>query len=100
MATYNVTLIDEARGLNKTIQVLGNETILDVSDKHEMDLPFSCRAGACATCTGKLTKGSVNQDQQCYLDDEQTEAGYVLLCVAFPTSDCTIELGKRGKVQK
>jgi ring-1,2-phenylacetyl-CoA epoxidase subunit PaaE len=61
--------------------------ILDSARAAGLPAPFACKAGVCATCRAKVTKGKVEMAARYGLTDEEVEAGYVLTCQSVPLGD-------------
>lgn len=85
MTTHTVEI--ERDGETTTIEVAEDEYILDAAEDAGLDLPYSCRDGACTSCVGRIEAGAVERNGVA-LDQDQKEDGYVLLCCASPRSDC------------
>lgn len=90
MAKYKVRLLNKAQNLDVTIECPDDKFILEAAEDNNVELPYSCRAGSCSTCLGKVTKGTVDQPDQTFLDEDQMANGFVLTCVAYATSDVEI----------
>ena len=87
---YKITL---ANRKNSSFLVDPKRPILESLRNQGVDLPYGCQYGGCITCAAKLILGSVNQQEQVALNNRQISNGYVILCVALPVTDCTLEVG-------
>ena len=82
--------LNTPEGATETFECDEDTFILDALEAAGIDHPSSCRAGACSSCAMKILEGTVNQEEQSFLDEDQMEEGYVLTCVALPTSNVTL----------
>lgn len=83
----------ELRNAGVSLNVSADEPIYKAALKAGVQLPIGCDYGGCITCAAKLLEGSVKQPGASALNARQSKAGYVLLCVARPKSNCVIEEG-------
>jgi 2Fe-2S type ferredoxin len=83
----------------ETVEVANNETILDAGEDEGWDLPYACRQGQCVSCAGQIQDGEatefIRHSNNEALFDDDTEDGYCLTCVAYPTAEFTIETGEQ-----
>lgn len=90
MTTFTITLAN--RG-GVAFEVDHRKPLLQSLREQGVDLPYGCKYGGCITCAAKMITGKVNQKTQVALNNRQINNGYVILCVARPMSDCTLEIG-------
>jgi len=65
-------------------------TLLEIAESEGIAIASSCRAGVCQACRTRVREGTVDCRSD-VLDPEDREAGYVLPCVSWATSDCVME---------
>jgi ferredoxin len=85
---YAVKLVLED-GTEQVVECDAETYVLDAAEEAGLEIPYSCRAGACSTCVGKVTEGTIDQSDGS-IDEDVAENGFCLTCVTYPTSDCTI----------
>jgi ring-1,2-phenylacetyl-CoA epoxidase subunit PaaE len=82
LATIAVTMDGRRRSFT---MAPGDASVLDAAERAGLELPFSCRAGICATCRAKIVRGGAVMTHNIALQPWETEAGFILGCQARPT---------------
>ena len=83
----SIKITYRVEGHETTVEGDKNKTLLDIALENDIDAPYSCKGGACATCIGRLKKGTVELEQNYILTDGEIEDGLIITCQAYPTSD-------------
>ncbi len=68
------------------------ETILQAALKNNIHLPYSCRAGRCASCTLVCVSGNVKMSINEVLTAKDLREGLVLTCVGYAETDLLLQL--------
>ena len=95
LAAQMAQLQEKAAGLTLSVTLDGRTrkvefsqaNILDSAREAGLPAPFACKAGVCATCRAKVTKGKVEMAARYGLTDEEIAAGYVLTCQSVPLGE-------------
>lgn len=75
-------------GHKKSFQMSsGGGNIVDAAAAQGVELPYSCKAGVCATCRTHVRDGEVRMDTNYGLEPWEVEAGYVLACQSHPVTE-------------
>ncbi|MDP3785691.1 MAG: CDP-6-deoxy-delta-3,4-glucoseen reductase [Undibacterium sp.] len=86
--TFQVTISPSGRRFDCE----ADETVLAAALRAKLILPYGCKNGACGSCKGVITSGTVQHGahQQKALSDEEVAQGSAIFCCALPQSDLTI----------
>ncbi|MBE9193265.1 2Fe-2S iron-sulfur cluster binding domain-containing protein [Gloeocapsopsis crepidinum LEGE 06123] len=95
---YKIRIRDRARDKNYTLEVPEDSYILQSAEHQGVELPFSCRNGACTTCAVRVLAGEIYQPEAMGLSLELRSKGYALLCVSYPLSDLEVETQDEDEV--
>ena len=60
------------------------KTLLDAALDSKIKMPYSCKAGVCATCRCHLVEGEVEMLNNYSLEPWELEKGYILSCQSIP----------------
>ncbi|MBD2596279.1 ferredoxin [Nostoc sp. MBR 210] len=96
--TYKIKIRDRATGKEYTLQVPDDRYILHSAEQQGVELPFSCRNGACTACAVRVLSGEIDQPEAVGLSLELRRQGYALLCVSYARSDLEVETQDEDEV--
>ena len=77
----------------RTIEIGGDEFILDAARRAGIELPSLCERGWCCTCAVKVLSGTIDQSASLRYYEEDQRAGFGLICTGRPRSDLYLRPG-------
>jgi len=77
----------------RTIEIGGDEFILDAARRAGIELPSLCERGWCCTCAVKVLSGTIDQSASLRYYEEDRRAGFALICTGRPRSDLSLRPG-------
>jgi ring-1,2-phenylacetyl-CoA epoxidase subunit PaaE len=86
-AREDISLSIRIDGAVHKLAMRKDETVLEAAERHELDLPYSCRGGMCCSCRARLLEGAGAMDQNFSLEPWEEEAGFVLTCQFRPATE-------------
>ena len=95
---YKIQVNVRTKDIKYTVQVPDDRYILHCAEQQGMELPFSCRNGACTTCAVRVLQGEIYQPEAVGLSPVLRKKGYALLCVSYARSDLEVETQDEDEV--
>ncbi|MFM2060513.1 MAG: ferredoxin [Cyanobacteriota bacterium] len=96
--THTIRVHNRQTGVSHTLQVPEDRYILHTAEHNGIEMPFSCRNGACTTCAVRVLSGEIYQPEAIGLSPDLRRQGYALLCVSYARSDLEVETQDEDEV--
>ena len=95
---YQIKIHDRQTDTHHQVNVRSDRYILHSAENQGLELPFSCRNGACTACAVRVKSGHLSQPEAMGLSPQLQSQGYALLCVSYACSDLEVETQDEDEV--
>lgn len=85
-ADTGVTITLDGSNMRCEIKAGESATLLESASQAGIDIPYSCKAGVCATCRCRLLEGEVKMIHNYSLEQWELDSGYILSCQSVAKS--------------
>jgi 3-ketosteroid 9alpha-monooxygenase subunit B len=86
MTSDTITIEADLEGQTHIVSAIPGQVILEALESAGIAAPYSCRAGACASCICKLEEGEVEMLENHVLDQGELDERWILGCQSVPTT--------------
>ena len=95
---YQIKIYNRQTETYHQVTVPSDRYILHSTEDCGLELPFSCRNGACTACAVLVKSGELHQPAAMGLSPQLQRQGYALLCVSYACSDLEVETQSEDEV--